>query len=76
MKKILSILLASALAAAALPASAEIVVIVNKDNPASRDEPLVIYATGLGVTTGGRATTGTPAPSNPLAVTVPVQVQP
>lgn len=36
MKKILTALLASALAAAALPASAEIVVIVNKDNPASR----------------------------------------
>jgi ABC-type phosphate transport system substrate-binding protein len=35
-KKILTALLASALAAAALPASAEIVVIVNKDNPASR----------------------------------------
>ncbi|MTW13308.1 hypothetical protein GM658_22115 [Pseudoduganella eburnea] len=36
MKKILTALLASVLAAAALPASAEIVVIVNKDNPASR----------------------------------------
>ena len=36
MKKILTALLAAALAAAALPASAEIVVIVNKDNPASR----------------------------------------
>lgn len=36
MKKILTALLACALAAAALPASAEIVVIVNKDNPASR----------------------------------------
>ena len=36
MKKILTALLASAMAAAALPASAEIVVIVNKDNPASR----------------------------------------
>lgn len=36
MKKILTALLASALAAAALPASAEIVVIVNKENPASR----------------------------------------
>jgi len=36
MKKILTALFASALAAAALPASAEIVVIVNKDNPASR----------------------------------------
>ena len=36
MKKILTTLFASMLAAAALPASAEIVVIVNKDNPASR----------------------------------------
>jgi ABC-type phosphate transport system substrate-binding protein len=36
MKKILSALLASTFAIAALPASAEIVVIVNKDNPASR----------------------------------------
>jgi len=36
MKKVLTALLASTLAAAALPASAEIVVIVNKDNPASR----------------------------------------
>jgi len=36
MKKLLTALLASTLAAAALPASAEIVVIVNKDNPASR----------------------------------------
>jgi ABC-type phosphate transport system substrate-binding protein len=36
MKKILSALLASTFAFAALPASAEIVVIVNKDNPASR----------------------------------------
>ncbi len=36
MKKILTALFATALAAAALPASAEIVVIVNKDNPASR----------------------------------------
>ncbi|WP_395405934.1 hypothetical protein ACHMW6_04560 [Pseudoduganella sp. UC29_106] len=36
MKKILSILLAAALGGAMLPASAEIVVIVNKENPASR----------------------------------------
>jgi len=36
MKKILTALFATTLAAAALPASAEIVVIVNKDNPASR----------------------------------------
>lgn len=36
MKKTLTALCAAALLAAALPASAEIVVIVNKDNPASR----------------------------------------
>jgi ABC-type phosphate transport system substrate-binding protein len=36
MNKILSILIAVALGGAVLPASAEIVVIVNKDNPASR----------------------------------------
>jgi uncharacterized protein (TIGR03437 family) len=47
---------------------------VNKSHPAKRDEPLTIYATGLGVTTGGRVTAGMPAPSDPLAVTGPVQV--
>jgi uncharacterized protein (TIGR03437 family) len=47
---------------------------VNKDHPASRDEPLTIFATGLGVTTGGKVTTGSPSPSNPLAVTATVQV--
>jgi uncharacterized protein (TIGR03437 family) len=47
---------------------------VDKANPASRDEPLVIYLTGMGVTTGGKATTGQPSPSNPLAVTAPVQL--
>ncbi|MYN28230.1 hypothetical protein [Duganella levis] len=36
MKKLLSVLLLSALGAAALPASAEIVVIVSKQNPATR----------------------------------------
>ena len=36
MKKLISALLLSALAAAALPASAEIVVIVSKQNPATR----------------------------------------
>jgi len=36
MKKIPSILIAAALGGALLPASAEIVVIVNKDNPATR----------------------------------------
>jgi uncharacterized protein (TIGR03437 family) len=47
---------------------------VNKDRPASRDEPLTIYATGLGVTTGGRVTSGNYSPSSPLAVTGPVQL--
>jgi uncharacterized protein (TIGR03437 family) len=35
---------------------------------------LTIYATGLGVTRGGRVTAGVPSPSNPLAVTGPVSV--
>jgi uncharacterized protein (TIGR03437 family) len=47
---------------------------VDKAHPASRDEPLVLYLTGMGVTTGGRVTTGQPSPSNPLAVTLPVQL--
>jgi uncharacterized protein (TIGR03437 family) len=47
---------------------------VNKDHPATRDEPLTIYATGLGVTTGGKVTAGMPAPSSPLAVTQPVSL--
>ena len=45
---------------------------VNKAHPANRDEPLTIYATGLGITTGGRVTAGNASPSNPLAVTAPV----
>ena len=48
--------------------------LVTRDNKAKRDEPLSMYATGLGVTTGGRVTTGVGAPANPLAVTQPVQV--
>lgn len=47
---------------------------VTRDNPASRDEELVIYATGLGATKGGKVTAGQPAPSSPLAVTDKVQV--
>jgi uncharacterized protein (TIGR03437 family) len=43
-------------------------------NPGHRDEELTIYATGLGPTTGGTVTSGVPAPSNPLAVTGPVEV--
>ncbi|HLH15698.1 MAG TPA: hypothetical protein VKX45_00685 [Bryobacteraceae bacterium] len=47
---------------------------VDQNHPATRDEPLTVYATGLGVTTGGRVTAGMPAPSSPLAVTAPVQL--
>jgi uncharacterized protein (TIGR03437 family) len=47
---------------------------VTPDNPASRDESLTMYATGLGVTTGGRVTAGGLSPSSPLAVTAPLQV--
>ena len=42
---------------------------VDKQHPATRDEPLTIMATGLGVTTGGKVVTGEPSPSSPLAVT-------
>lgn len=41
---------------------------VNKKNPANRDEPLVMYAVGLGATTGGSVGSGTPSPASPLAV--------
>jgi uncharacterized protein (TIGR03437 family) len=47
---------------------------VNQDHPGKRDEKLTLYATGLGVTTGGRVTVGTPAPASPLAVTAPVSL--
>jgi uncharacterized protein (TIGR03437 family) len=47
---------------------------VDKNHPATRDEPLTIYATGLGVTTGGKVTVGMPAPTSPLAVTQPVSL--
>ena len=42
---------------------------VTKDDPAHRDEPLVLYAAGLGPTKGGKVTSGVPSPSDPLAVT-------
>ena len=48
--------------------------LVTKDRPAKRDESLVMYATGLGVTKGGRVTSGNPSPSEPLAITDPVSV--
>ena len=47
---------------------------VTPNNPTTRDQRLVMYATGLGVTSGGTVTTGNPAPSKPLAVTAPVSV--
>ncbi|HTM52031.1 MAG TPA: hypothetical protein VL285_25225, partial [Bryobacteraceae bacterium] len=47
---------------------------VTRDEPAKRDEPLSILATGLGVTKGGKVTAGEPSPSNPLAVTGTVNV--
>ena len=47
---------------------------VDQDHPATRDEPLTIFATGLGGTTGGRVDAGVPSPSNPLAVTAPVSL--
>ena len=47
---------------------------VTAANPTTRDQRLVMYATGLGPTTGGAVTTGMPAPSKPLAVTAPVSV--
>ena len=48
--------------------------LVTPDRPASRDERLIMYATGLGVTKGGPVVSGQPSPSNPLAVTQKVQV--
>jgi uncharacterized protein (TIGR03437 family) len=45
---------------------------VNRDHPGKRDEKLTLFATGLGVTTGGRVTVGSPSPASPLAVTAPV----
>lgn len=47
---------------------------VNKGNPANRDEPLTLYAVGLGPTTGGAVTAGAPSPSSPLAATGTVEV--
>ena len=47
---------------------------VTKANPTTRDQRLVMYATGLGTTTGGTVVTGAPAPCKPLAVTAPVSV--
>ena len=47
---------------------------VTPDKPASRDQELYIYATGLGPTTGSTVAVGMPSPSSPLAVTGKVSV--
>jgi uncharacterized protein (TIGR03437 family) len=48
--------------------------LVNANNPATRDEDLIIFGTGMGTTMGGSVSSGNPAPSSPLAVTAQVQV--
>jgi uncharacterized protein (TIGR03437 family) len=47
---------------------------VNHDNPGNRDEPLLLYAVGMGATTGGAVTAGAVSPTSPLAVTDKVEV--
>jgi uncharacterized protein (TIGR03437 family) len=47
---------------------------VSTSDRAKRDEPLTLYATGLGVTHGGTVTAGNPAPESPAALTDKVQV--
>jgi uncharacterized protein (TIGR03437 family) len=47
---------------------------VSKTAKAKRDEPLTLYAAGLGVTHGGAVTAGAPAPASPLAETDKVEV--
>jgi uncharacterized protein (TIGR03437 family) len=47
---------------------------VTKENRAHRDEPLVMYALGLGATKGGKASAGVGSPASPLAETDPVEV--
>ena len=48
--------------------------LISKSSKARRDEPLMLFATGLGVTQGGKVTAGNAAPSDPLATTDKVQV--
>jgi uncharacterized protein (TIGR03437 family) len=47
---------------------------ISKSAKAKRDEPLVMYALGLGATHGGAVTAGSASPSSPLAETDKVQV--
>ncbi|MFN0169008.1 MAG: hypothetical protein ACKV22_21490 [Bryobacteraceae bacterium] len=47
---------------------------ITPENPAKRDRPIVMYAAGLGATTGGRVNPGEASPAQPLAVTAPLKV--
>ncbi|HEV8148060.1 MAG TPA: hypothetical protein VGP79_16840 [Bryobacteraceae bacterium] len=47
---------------------------VNREHPANRDEPLTLYALGLGPPATGRITSGQPSPFDPLATITNVQV--
>jgi len=47
---------------------------VDHDSPATRDEHLLMYAAGLGPTTGGPVTSGAPSPADPPAVVKGLQV--
>lgn len=47
---------------------------VTNDNPASRDETLMIFATGLGPTHGSTVVSGQDSPTSPLAITSTVSV--
>ena len=48
--------------------------LVTKSSRAKRDETLTILAVGLGATTGGKVTAGSPSPGDTLAVTEEVSV--
>ncbi|MBI3210339.1 MAG: beta-propeller fold lactonase family protein [Candidatus Solibacter usitatus] len=47
---------------------------VTRNNPASRDKRLLMYAIGLGPTKGSTITSGLPTPASPVAKTDPVEV--
>lgn len=47
---------------------------VNKSHPAQRDEPIMMYAIGLGPTKGATITSGKPTPASPLSVTDKAEV--
>jgi uncharacterized protein (TIGR03437 family) len=48
--------------------------IVNAEFPAKRDEPLVLYAIGLGVPRGAPVSAGKPSPSSPMVETDDLKV--